>query len=208
MPGGLEPLDPLIYPDPEAATVCKQGDDEEDITEPSGSRPSGFGGGPVMMMPRIAVSQSVMPASDLISESAPGRMGRRLMSSVPFWWRPWPVCPEQTTQPAVVTFTFSFMRAGTHTIRFQSIAATPGTFVLPPVKAYVEQQPEIMGLSPAGSFKVCATADNCDGELEPSAAAKSCPKDCNSNGSCNLANGKCLCNRGFSGDDCSKFADF
>jgi len=213
MPGGLEPLDPLIYPDPEAATVCKQGDDEEDITELNngfgGGRPIGFSGGPMVMpMPRVAVSQSVMPASDMISESAPGQMGRRLMSSVPFWWRPWPVCPEQTTQPAVVTFTFSFMRAGTHTIRFQSIAATPGTFVLPPVKAYVEQQPEIMGLSPAGSFKVCATADNCDGELEPSAAAKSCPKDCNSNGSCNLASGKCLCNRGFSGDDCSKFADF
>jgi hypothetical protein len=205
MPGGLEPLDPLIYPDPEAATICKQGDDEEDITGPS----DGFGGGPMFIGgPKMAVSQALMPAPDMMADSAPRRGGRKLMSSMPFWWRPWPVCPEQTTQPAVVTFTFSFMRAGTHTIRFQSIAATPGTFVLPPVKAYVEQQPEIMGLSPAGSFKVCPSANNCEGELAPAAAAKSCPKDCNSNGSCNLATGKCLCNRGFSGDDCGKFADF
>jgi hypothetical protein len=205
MPGGLEPLDPRIYKDADASTICRSGQDEEDITQPS----KGGGGigimprGDVMPMPGMAVRGRRLASVAMMSDMAD-------MAIAPggFWriWPPWPVCPAQETAPDVVTFTFSSMAAGTHTIRFQSVAATPGTFVLPPVKVYVTQQPEVMGLSAAGSFKVCPTADNCDGKLPAIAAPKPCPADCNDNGSCDLSTGKCLCSAGFSGRDCGTFS--
>lgn len=92
-------------------------------------------------------------------------------------------------------------------MKFKAIAATPGTFVLPPVKAYVSRQPEIMGLSPGGKFKVCSSRSlNCDTSDQPlGPAAKACPEDCNSNGVCNIATGKCICDAGFTGTACGTF---
>jgi hypothetical protein len=141
-----------------------------------------------------------------------------------FWW--W--CPRQSTSPSLVKFTFSYLSAGTVTLKFKAVAATPGRFVLPPVKAFAVSQPEVMGLSAAGNFSVCpvkrpaaaATADAapvagqtpvpwCSGDgAQPGAplpVPKACPKDCSLNGVCNLAKGTCVCNQGFSGAACNKF---
>jgi hypothetical protein len=106
------------------------------------------------------------------------------------------------------------MRAGTHTVRFRAVAATSGSFVLPPVKASVQQQPEVMGLSPAGSLTVCSSAeggcvDASDADAAAAAgAAKGCLEDCNSNGACNLSSGTCICNSGFTGEACGDISTF
>jgi hypothetical protein len=161
--------------------------------------------------PGMAESAMVQP---MVQLARPGVMGvrRGVMSSSPYrpipWWRPWPVCPVQTTSPASVLFSFSYFRAGTQTLRFKAVAATSGVFTLPPVKAYVQQQPEVMGLSPAGTFTVCPTVETCTAaQQQPGsvAAAKACPKGCSGNGACNLGSGVCICDAGFSGADCSAF---
>ncbi|KIY93105.1 hypothetical protein MNEG_14857 [Monoraphidium neglectum] len=189
MPGGLEPLDPNIYPPEDAAATCGQSQDEQDL---AGSSPDS------------APPQQAVKFATRGPMAAPLRR-RRLAEATarPFGsyriWPPWPVCPAQETLPAV---------AGTHSIKFKAIAATPGTFVLPPVKAYVQKQPEIMGLSPGGKFTVCgARAAACDTAERPAAAApKRCRDDCNGNGACNLATGVCICDAGFAGPTCAGLA--
>jgi hypothetical protein len=218
MPGGLEPLDPNVYTDADLATSCSSSEDESDLSAPS-SNSGGFAMarpvavasvGAAAAYPGVAESAMVQP---MVKMARPGgiSMSRGGMSSpyrpIP-WWRPWPVCPVQTTSPASVLFSFSYFRAGTQTLRFKAVAATSGVFTLPPVKAYVQQQPEIMGLSPAGTFTVCPTAETCAAARQQPgsvAAAKACPKDCSGNGACNLASGVCICDAGFSGADCSTF---
>jgi hypothetical protein len=140
------------------------------------------------------------------------------------WW-----CPQQSTLRSVVTFTFGYLGAGTVNIKFKAIAATPGEFVLPPVKAYAVQQPELMGLSAAGNFTICpsrrganaaastagvaktpgaASFSVCEpgqAMAQPVAPAKSCPGNCSSNGVCNVNTGLCLCNSGFSGNACQVY---
>ena len=222
MPGGLEPLDPNVYPDPDFATTCRQSEDEGDLA--AGSSSPGFGGGVVgggvvAAMP-TAPPPRPRPASISMAAAAPGR-GRRLAaaaaasSAPPRWgiWPPWwPACPAQETLPAAVVFRYARMRAGAHTIRFKAIAATPGTFVLPPVKAYASRQPEVMGLSAAGKFVVCGARSGgggaqCDTRaLPPAAPPKACPRGCSGNGACVVATGVCACDAGFSGADCSAFA--
>jgi hypothetical protein len=172
MPGGLEPIDPLVYQDAAAATQCDFGDN--------------------------------------------------------FYSRWW--CPAQSTLRSAVTFTFGYLGAGTVNLKFKAIAATPGVFVLPPVKAYSVQQPELMGLSAAGEFTVCpnrrganaaattagvvktqgaapfAVCASAGAVQQALPAAKSCPGNCNSNGVCNLLSGVCLCNAGFTGASCNVYS--
>jgi hypothetical protein len=219
MPGGLEPLDPNVYKDADLATSCSSSEDESDLSAPSSSSPNSRAvamGKPFAVAsigaaayPSMAESAGAQP---MVQMSRPGGMAMSsgvspLYRPIP-WWRPWPVCPVQTTSPASVLFSFSYFRAGTQTLRFKGVAATSGVFTLPPVKAFVRQQPEVMGLSPAGTFTVCPTADTCSAaqqQLGAAAAAKACPKDCRGNGACNLANGVCICDAGFSGVDCGTF---
>lgn len=201
MPGGLEPMDPNIFKDADAATICSSGSDETPLT--GGINSGGFGPRPRFL------SLVAMPMPMVPMEEPGGGFGGGGGS----FWRPiWPMCPLQTTAPDRVTFRFSYLRAGTHTMRFKAVAATSGTFVLPPVKASVQQQPEVMGLSPAGVVTVCAKAEACaaggPGGLAAAAAApaKACPKDCNGNGACNLATGVCICDTGFAGAACADMA--
>lgn len=204
MPGGLEPMDPNVFKDADAATICSSGNDETPLTPGSGG---GFGmnGASVSFSPRPRFL-SMLPVMRVAD--APGGGGG--FGGGRIWPPIWPVCPLQTTAPDRVTFRFSYMRAGTHTMRFRAVAGTSGAFVLPPVKAFVQQQPEVMGLSPAGSLTVCPKAESCPAAAAagPSAAApaKACPKDCNGNGACNLATGTCLCDSGFGGDACADLA--
>eukprot|EP00775_Hariotina_reticulata_P009083 gene9083-9253_t len=195
MPGGLEPLDPNVFKEPDVATTCRSSDDESDLSSPSA--PS-FKPVP-RMVPMPTISVSFAPDN---------QFGSRSPYQTSAWWLPWPVCPVQTTTPATVSFKFDYFRAGTQTIRFKAVSATTGVFALPPVKAYVQQQPEVMGLSPAGLFTVCPTAADCPAAqqlLPASPAAKACPGDCSGSGACNLALGQCICDAGFSGPSCAVF---
>jgi hypothetical protein len=70
-----------------------------------------------------------------------------------WWW-----CPQTQVAPAAVRVSYYNLPAGTATVSFKATAATPGTFTLPPVKAYAVGQPEVSGLSAAGTFVVCPAA--------------------------------------------------
>ena len=50
----------------------------------------------------------------------------------------------------MVTFTYNSLRAGTSSVYFTVVAATPGTFIVPPIRAYVASQPELMGMTAGG----------------------------------------------------------
>ncbi|EFJ40250.1 hypothetical protein VOLCADRAFT_99980 [Volvox carteri f. nagariensis] len=109
----------------------------------------------------------------------------------PRWWW-WPVCPAQETRPSLVTFSYAALRAGTTTATVKAVAATAGTFVVPPVRASVDEQPEVMGMTAGGSLTVC---DGCSGATPapPPRAPKACPADCSGNGVCNLLRGMQSC---------------
>lgn len=217
MPGGLEPLDPNVFTDPDVATICSSSEGESNLDTPVSNnavrgiiRPLKRGGAAGNMQMSVGPSVLVAPSISGVSNIVAGDAGPSSSSSSRYfgWWTPWPICPQQTTLPSVVTFTFAYFRAGTQTIRFKAIAATSGVFSLPPVKAYVQQQPEVMGLSAAGVFTVCPTAADCPAAqqlLPADPAAKACLKDCSGNGACNLASGVCICDSGFSGLDCATF---
>ncbi|GMH44588.1 hypothetical protein BSKO_12540 [Bryopsis sp. KO-2023] len=113
-------------------------------------------------------------------------------------------CPDQETEPSVVTFRFNSVNAGTQTVNFRAVAATAGTFTLPPVKAFVNEQPEVMGLSPGSELEICSGKNCVAVEDAPPETPKSCPNDCSDNGACDLDSGVCLCLKGFRGKDCGK----
>ncbi|GMH39924.1 hypothetical protein BSKO_07828 [Bryopsis sp. KO-2023] len=114
-------------------------------------------------------------------------------------------CPVQETSPTVVTFTYDSLTAGAHDMTFRAIAAAAGEFALPPVRAFVNDQPEIMGLSSAGSVEICS-GKGCKPVAEkPLSIPKTCPKDCNGLGACDVESGSCVCLDGFKGKDCGKF---
>jgi len=158
--------------------------------------------------------------------------------------------------PSMVKARFGYFSPGTAVVSFKATSNTPGTYVLPPVKAWAENQPELMGLSDAGMFVVCpapkqlgnasvplvrdpgfgvapddakfAAASGKAGELgsedtsifgpppdlcsspaggrrPPLAPAKDCPKDCSGHGICNLLAGTCVCLGDYGGADCSTY---
>lgn len=53
----------------------------------------------------------------------------------------------QETGPALVRFRYQSLMAGSHTLELQAISVTEGTFVLPPVKASVDNQAEVRSSS-------------------------------------------------------------
>ena len=111
-------------------------------------------------------------------------------------------CPQQETRPQVVTFTFDSVRPGTTSVSLRAVAATVGNFTLPPTRVFASDQPEVMGLSSAGTFRVCS-GEGCGVEsVEPAEAPMACPGDCNGSGVCNLSDGVCLCFTGFAGEAC------
>lgn len=90
-------------------------------------------------------------------------------------------------------------------VALQAIAATAGTFTFPPTQAFVNDQPEVMGLSAAGHLTICS-GDECESvPAEAPPIVKSCSTNCNHNGGCNLGTGRCLCLEGFEGTNCDVF---
>lgn len=79
---------------------------------------------------------------------------------------------------------------GTHSVTYQAIAATEGQFVLPPAQAKLALQPELMGLSAAGSFQVSrATLTTFQAQLPPPGTPADCPANCP--GDCDVQAGAC-----------------
>ena len=96
-------------------------------------------------------------------------------------------------------------------IRFLQCA---GEYVLPPAIAYVNSQPEVMGLAASQKFTVCANSKCTDSEIQAagphpllSRSLSSCPSDCSGAGLCDIGTGVCLCDAGFEGTDCSSVCD-
>ncbi|KXZ40872.1 hypothetical protein GPECTOR_1674g800 [Gonium pectorale] len=116
------------------------------------------------------------------------------------WW--WPVCPAQETRPAVVTFNYAALRSGTSTVSITAVAASAGTFVFPPIRASVDEQPELMGSTATSSITVCADCAK-PTYAKPAPPPKACPAACSGNGSCDPGTGTCACDEGYKGADCS-----
>ena len=116
-----------------------------------------------------------------------------------WWWR----CTafSRETRPDRVTFSASWVSAGTHSVSFEAVAVTRGSFVLPPVKASCSLEPEILGLSASGRLAV----------VDPAAAAAplpppppACDPACSERGRCHA--GRCVCEPGFRGAACESAA--
>eukprot|EP01048_Picozoa_sp_COSAG05_P000373 COSAG05_NODE_10_length_39559_cov_64.255423_7_plen_452_part_00 len=73
------------------------------------------------------------------------------------WWFSCTTFQRQT-RPDQVTYHSTFVKAGTHSVSYQAMASTSGSWVLPPAKAFVLLQPELMGMSASGTFNVSRTA--------------------------------------------------
>ncbi|KAG2447335.1 hypothetical protein HYH02_007664 [Chlamydomonas schloesseri] len=119
------------------------------------------------------------------------------------WYYWFPICPAQETRPAVVTFNYMSLRAGSSSVVIKAVAASVGEFVVPPIRAWVDEQPELMGSTAGAKITVCA---DCAGPTygAPPPPPKPCPGDCSGNGVCNLKTGKCLCNTYWTRADCSR----
>ncbi|EFJ39954.1 hypothetical protein VOLCADRAFT_100323 [Volvox carteri f. nagariensis] len=79
------------------------------------------------------------------------------------WW--WPMCPSQETRPQLVTFSYLALRSGTSSVSVRAVAATPGTFIFPPVRAFADNQPELSGIAGRGEENQCGCGSS--GLLEP-----------------------------------------
>ena len=131
-------MDPNIFKDADAATICSSGNDETPLSGGSGGgNDVGVGVSP---KPRFL---SMLPMPTASPAAGAGQRRRLLATDVAG-------VSAETTAPDRVTFRFSYLRAGTHTMRFRRWRRRAGAFALPPVKAFVQQSPEVMGLSPAG----------------------------------------------------------
>jgi hypothetical protein len=116
------------------------------------------------------------------------------------WWSPFPT-PEVTTDH--VRWTANYLSAGSHSVTYQAVAVTTGVFVLPPTKAYVVKQPELMGLSYAGSFLVSEEyvqpsdvntyITSHGATLNQQVTPVECKNGCGPDSQCNLKTGTCDC---------------
>ncbi|GLI68394.1 hypothetical protein VaNZ11_012780 [Volvox africanus] len=118
-------------------------------------------------------------------------------------FRGWPMCPSQETRPSLVTFSYMALRAGTSSVSLRAVAATPGSFVFPPVRGAADNQPELMGMTAAFKLQVCTECNSPSFARQPP-SPRSCPNDCSGKGICNPQTGRCKCDGGFTRADCSR----
>lgn len=146
----------------------------------------------------VSTSAQSMGASDvrgpLIDPACPVQAFRS-----PTW-----SCPRTYVMPQVVELRYVSMPSGVSEASFLAIAASRGTWALPPATATVVGEPEVGGLSSGGGFVVCE-GDGCAAAAADDSAQglQGCANDCSGAGWCDTQRGRCLCNEGFSGDDCS-----
>ena len=98
---------------------------------------------------------------------------------------------ERQTRTDRVSYYSQFVRAGTHSATYQAMAATSGQFVLPPAKASLAAQPEVMGLSAGGSFAVSRSPLTVAQRFLPVSGAQplDCPATCEND--CSVTTGAC-----------------
>jgi len=70
------------------------------------------------------------------------------------WWGYCNPFGSPTITSDRITWKASFLSAGSHSVSYFVFANTPGVWNLPPAKASVDLQPEVMGLSAGGKFVV------------------------------------------------------
>jgi hypothetical protein len=73
-------------------------------------------------------------------------------SSSRYWWWSWAGFNTKAVHADSVQFLARWLWAGTHQVTYDAIVVTRGQFVVPPAKASVLAQPELMGLSAGGSI--------------------------------------------------------
>jgi len=114
-------------------------------------------GGLEAMDPNVAQTHTT-PSSTTVHHG--GIRGKRIGYAVnppPMeicYWCWWTAFPSRETRKDRVTFSSNWLHAGTHTVSYEALVVTSGTFTLPPSKAFVLAQPEVMGLSAGGTFFV------------------------------------------------------
>jgi len=126
------------------------------------------------------------------------------------WWGGRCTTFARQTMADRVAFVASFVGAGTHTLSYEAIAVTRGSFAVPPTTASVELEPEVMGQSASGVLDV--------GDLWvalPAGAVKpppTCLNECSNKGVCvevepalegRDEEGVCRCDPLSTGADCS-----
>ncbi len=62
--------------------------------------------------------------------------------------------PTRRIYPDKVVWDLPYLGISSRTMSYKAIAATRGTFVLPPTHAILEEQPELAGLSGGGILRV------------------------------------------------------
>lgn len=119
----------------------------------------------------------------------------------PWWW--WRCTSfQRQTRSRVVSFYSSWVAAGTHTLEYEAIATTRGHFVLPPAKASLVMEPEVMGLSAGGAFQVVDKAELA--QAKPVETRLKCPAECSGQGICEHSTGHCVCYPPHAGSNCSE----
>jgi len=179
--GGLEPIDPHID-----ASALNAGSNCGGLYHPAMSGGAAMGGGP---------SMGGGPMGGYRPPPMPPSRGGGSFDAGAYWYFFSCTSFERQTRPDRVSYFSSFVRAGTHSMTYQAMAATSGQFVLPPTKATLAAQPEVMGLSAGGSFMVSRTALTpaqqflpVPGSQAPMDCPATCPNDCDvTTGQCNPA---------------------
>jgi len=162
-------------------------------------------------------------AGDTRGSSAGGGCGEGDMPFRFLWWCAPSFYSLAIRPDRVLWSSQNYLPAGTHTVSYQATAATRGVFVLPPAHAYVNGQPELMGLSKGGTVVVAGASPNSPALPDPrkpasvltflarlgvhpakEEAPRGCPGGCPNGGVCQLSTGKCGCYRGmvFKEGDC------
>ena len=185
--GGLEPVDPNVdHSALNAGSNCGglyHSMGRVGGMAGGGRAPPMMGGGDMMMPPPMP------PSYGRPSRGGGGGGGGGFDAGAYFYWFSCTSFQRQT-RPERVSYYSRFVRAGTHSMTYQAMAATSGRFVLPPAKASLASQPEVMGLSAGGAFAVSRTALSPAEQFLPvGRAAVDCPADCPSD--CDVTTGRC-----------------
>lgn len=120
----------------------------------------------------------------------------------PCWWGYCSPFGEPAINPDRVVWKAARVYAGTHSLSYFVYANTPGRWNLPPAKASVDGQPELMGLSGGGLFLVSRNKVPAAqisqyyqaNQMTPVASwmPKDCPETCGSNEQCDVKRGVCV----------------